>query len=219
VIQLAVKDERHHTNRKDNCVSNDGSRIKAEFVTDGRLGAESMKLINATSGNSSRSSRISSRAISGSDDVVLFHIETAHLGLMNSAAVIATGSRSSESLNLALLSFPVVGNDAHRVTGFDLLNFLPANQMAGEWIDDFNSLVIENDCGMKKDLKENRTYKGSPNSCNHSAGEAIIKEINVDKKANKEEAQDGKNVRARRPEELAIVHEEIFSRAREMRAA
>jgi hypothetical protein len=138
---------------------------------------------------------------------------------MDGATVIPTRSGSGEGLYLPLLALSIVGNNAHRVTSLNFLNILPSDQMAGEWVNNLNTLVIEDDGGMKEYLIEDCTDKCSPGCRDHSTGESVIKEIHVDKKADKEEAEDGKYIGARRSEELSIVHEEIFSRAREMRAA
>ena len=217
--QLVVKDERDYADRKNNYIGDDCSIIEGKLVIDSRLGAKSLELINSTSCNSSSSARISSRTVTGADDVVLFQVEAAHLRLMDSATVISTGSGSGKGLDFPLLALSVMGNDAHRVTSLNFLNILPSNQMVGEWINNLNSLVVEDDGGMKEYLIEDCTDKNSPYCGDHSTGESVIKEINVDKKADKEEAEDGKYIGARRSEELSIVHEEIFSRAREMRAA
>ncbi len=219
MINLAVKDKGNNANREENQIDDNRGRIEMEFVTHSRLGVKSLELINSASSDRSSSARISSRTIAGADDVVLFQVKSTHLRLVDGATVVAAGRGSCESLNLSFLPLFVGGNNAHRVASFNLLNILPSDYMAGERVDDLNAFVVKDDRGMKKDLEEKGADKNTPDCCNHSAGQAVIKEINVDKQADKEKAQEGKNIGARRAEELAIVHEEIFSRAREMRVA
>jgi hypothetical protein len=72
---------------------------------------------------------------------------------------------------------------------------------------------------MEKELVGKSATKCAPDRSNESASEAVIKEIYVSQGAKEKEAQEGKEIGARRSEELAIGHDDIFSRATEMRAA
>lgn len=217
--KLTVKDERNDANSKENGVNDYRCRVELELVTHGRLGAKTLELIDTTSSDRGSSSRVGARAIASADDVALLQVKAAHLALMNRPAVITTRSGGSESLNLALLSLLVMGDDAHRVASLDLLDILPTDLMSAEWIDDDDSLVVEDHRWMKEDLIEDSRREDGPSACDYTARESVIKEVNVAKSGKEEEAQKGEYVGARGTEELAIVHEEIFSRAREMRAA
>lgn len=219
MIKLAVKDECDGADSKENYIGNDCGGVELELVTHGRLGVESMELIDATSSDSRGSSRVSARAITGSNDVALLQVESAHLRLVDGSAVVATRSRSGKGLDLSLLSLSIMGNDAHGVTSLDFFNILPADHMAGEWVDYLDPFVIKDNSWNKKELVEDRRGKDAPSARNHSACESVIEEIYVSQGAKEKEAQKGKNIGARRSEELAIGHDDIFSRATEMRAA
>ena len=218
-MRLAIENQRDNSYRKDCRIDNYRGKIELKSVFHARIGLEALELIDSTSGDSRSRSGVGARAITSSDDVALFEIKSAHLALVNSAAVIATRSGSCESLDLSLLAFPIVGNDAHCVSSLDFFNILPTNHMAGEWVNDDESLVIENHGGMEKELVGKSATKCAPDCGNESASEAVIKEIYVSQGAKEKEAQEGKEIGARRSEELAIGHDDIFSRATEMRAA
>ncbi|MBU3716602.1 MAG: hypothetical protein FGM63_06205 [Candidatus Nanopelagicaceae bacterium] len=219
MIQLAIENQRDNSNSKDGRIDYYRRKIELESIFHGGFGLEALKLIDPTSSDSRCSSRISARAISSSDYVALFKIKPTHFALVDGTAVVATRSGRSESLNLSLLSFPIVGNDAHGVTGLDFLNILPPNHVTSERINDDESFVVENHRGMKKELVGKSATKCAPDRRYEPAGEAVVKEVYVGQGAEKKEAQEGKKIRAGRPEELAICHEDIFSRATEMRAA
>jgi hypothetical protein len=218
-MRLAIENQRDNSNSKDGRIDNYRGKVKLESIFHSGFGLEALKLIDSTSSDSRGGSRVSARAITGSDDVALLEVKSTHLALMDSAAVIATRSGSCESLDLSLLAFSIVGNDAHCVTSLDFFNILPTNHMAGKWVNDDESLVVENHGGMEKELVGKSATKCAPDRSNESASEAVIKEIYVSQGAKEKEAQEGKEIGARRSEELAIGHDDIFSRATEMRAA
>lgn len=219
MIRLAIENQRDDSDSKDGRIDNYCRKIELDSIFHSGFGLEALKLIDSTPSDSRGGSRVSARAITGSNDVALLQVESAHLALMDSAAVVATRSGSCESLDLSLLAFSIVGNDAHCVTSLDFFNILPTNHMAGEWVNDDESLVVENHGGMEKELVGKSATKCAPDRSNESASEAVIKEIYVSQGAKEKEAQEGKEIGARRSEELAIGHVDIFSRATEMRAA
>lgn len=200
-------------------VDEDRSKVEFEFVFQGGIGFESVELVNAVSRYRSSGSGMSPRTIARANDIRFFKVESAHLALMDRSAVVPTWGRSGKGLDLSLLTLPVMSDDAHRVSRLDLLDILPTDLVTGEWIDDHKPLVVEDDCRMKEDLISESAGKERPRTGNHPAGESVVKEIHVSERAKEEETQEGEDVRARRAEELAICHEEIFSCVREMRAA
>lgn len=217
--RLAIKNQRDDANRENSCVENDCSEIEMKCVVHSRLGLKAMELVDTASCDGGSSTRIGARAIAGADDVVLLQVKSAHLALMDRPAVVSAGGGSSESLDLSLLSLLVMGDDAHGVASFDLFDILPADLMATEGINNHDSLVVEDNRWMKEDLVEECRSEKAPNARYDAASESVIKEINVGKSSKEDKAQGSEYVRARRSEELAIVHKGIFSRAREMRAA
>lgn len=219
MMRLAIENQRDNSNSEDGRIDDYRRKIELESIFHSGFGLEALELIDSTSSDSRSSTRISARTISGSDDIALFEVKSTHLALMDSAAVVATRSGSGERLDLSLLAFPIVSDDAHRVTSLDFFNILPTDYMAGKWINDDKSFVVENHGGMKEDLVGKSATKCAPNRRNESASEAVIKEVYVSQGAEKKESQEGKEIRARRSEELAIGHDDIFSRATEMRAA
>ena len=219
MIDLVTKDECNNTNRKDHQIDDYCSVVEMEFIGNRGRALKSLELVQFASRDCSSSTRVGSRTVAGADDVVLFQIEAAHLRLMDSSTVVSTGRGSSESLDLPLLSFSIEGDDAHRVSCFNIVNFMPTNSMSRERIDNLQTFVIEDYRGMKKYLIEDCAYERTPDCCDHATCKTEVKEIDVDKQANKEEAQEGKDIGTRRPEEFAVIHEEIFSCEIEKRAA
>ena len=217
--RLAIENERNNANRENSCVENNRRDIELKCVVHSGLGLKAMELVDPTSCDSGSSARIGAWAIAGADDAALLKVKAAHLALMDGPAVVTAGGGSSESLNLSLLSLLIMSDDAHRVSGFDLFDILPADLMATEGINDHDSLVVEDNRWMKEDLVEECRSENAPNARYDAAGESVIKEVNVGKSGKEDKAQGSEYVRARGSEELAIVHKGIFSRAREMRAA
>lgn len=214
-----LKNECNHTDCKDDSNYNYCCGIELEGVVHTSLHLKSLKLIDPTSGNRSRGTRVSSRTISDSDHSRLFDVKAAHLAFVDTSTVIPTWSGSGESLNLSLLSSALLGNDAHRKSSLNLFDFMPANFMAREWVDDNQSLVVEDDSRVKEDLIGDCAREYAPDCCNQATRSAVVEEVNVGKGAEEKETKVGTYVRARGSKELAIGHREIFSRSREMRAA
>ena len=217
--RLAIENQRNNANRENGCVENNRRDIELKCVVHSGLGLKAMELVDPTSCDGGSSARIGARAVTGADDVAFLQVKSAHLALVDRPAVVTAGGGSSKSLDLSLLSLLVMGDDAHGVASFNLFDILPADLMATEGINNHDSLVVEDNRWMKEDLVEECRSEKAPNARYDAAGESVIKEINVGKSSKEDKAQGSEYVRARRSEELAIVHKGIFSRAREMRAA
>lgn len=221
---LTTESKSDGTQYKNQRIDYDQSRIKLVSISHSPALFESLELLNSASCDGSSGAGIGSGTISGSDHLALLQVKSPHLAPVNSSAVVPTGRRSCESLNLSASSSSIVSDDAHGVSGFNLLDLLPSYFVATEWINDYDSLVEENDRRAPEDLVSECATEGAPNASYQSACKSVIKEINVGKGSEEKEAQKGTNVRARRAEELAIGHDYIFSRAKisraiEMRAA
>lgn len=217
--QLNVEDKRYRSESHNYGIYEDRSKVEMEVVGESAIGFVSVELINSVSGNCSSGTGVGARTIAGADDVALLQVKAPHLALMDCSTVVSTRGGSGKGLDLSLLSLPIMSDDAHRVSSFDLFHILPADLMAGKWIDDHDSLVVEDNRGVKEDLIGQCASKERPGTRNYATSKSIIKEIHVGKCGKEEESQEGEDVRARRSEELAISHEEIFSCVREMRAA
>lgn len=221
---LATENKGDGAQYKNQGINYDQLRVKLELISHGSTQFESLELFNSASCDGSGGAGIGSWTISSSDHLALLQVKSSHLAPVNSSAVIPSRRRSCESLNLSAPSFSIVSNDAHGVSGFDLVDLLPTYFVATKRIYDFNSLVKEYDGRAPEELVSDCATEGAPNTSYQSASKTVIKEIHVSKGSEKKEAQKGTNVRARRAEELAIGHEYIFScvnisRAIETRAA
>lgn len=216
---LDVEYKRNRSQSNYHGIDEDRSKVKVESIFKSFVGLESTELIDSATSDCCRRTGIGSGAVAGANDIAIFEIESAHLALMDRSAVVSARSGRGKSLDLSLLSLPVVSDDAHRVSSLDLLDILPTNLMAGKRINNHQSFVVEDDSWMKEDLIGESASKERPGASDNSTCESVVKEVHVSKRAEEKETQEGKNVRARGSEELAIVHKGIFSRAREMRAA
>ena len=216
---LSVKNERDYANCQDQAVDEDCRNIEFKAVGDSLIGLKASELLKLAARNSSGCSGVGSRAIACSDDIVLFEVETTNLALMNTSAVIPTGRRSGESLNFSLGSQAIVGNDAHRVSSFNILDILPTDSMFGERVDYLDSFIEENDYRVYEELIGNRASKKTPNRCNGAASESIVKEVNVSEGAKEEKAHVAEEIGTPGAKELSVSHILIFSRAKISRAA
>jgi len=219
VKRLAIKNKCNYSDAKDYGVNNYGRGVKEISVFKRSFTFKSLKMVETASCDSGRGARISAGAVSGSDYVSLFKVEPTHLTLMNVPTVVPTGSRRSKSLNFSILTLSVKGKNAHRVSGFDLLDFMPTNFMSAKRVNDDNSFIVKDDRGMKKDLVSDRSSEETPNSSDHPTSKSIVKKVDIREASKEKKAHVCENVRALRSEEFAITHEGIFSCMREKRAA
>lgn len=129
---------------------------KIKLMLVGNLGGalEPVELIEPAAGDCGSGSRISSGAIAGADDVLLFQIQASNFTLVNISAVIAPRRRCSESMNSTFSPFAIKSDYAHGVASFNMFDFLPANSVARERIDNFDSLVEENHAGLMNIKKQ-----------------------------------------------------------------
>ena len=187
----------------------------------GNLGGalEPVELIEPATGDCGSGSGISSRAIAGANDVLLLQIQSSNFALVNISAVITSGRRCSESMNSTLSPFAIKSDYAHGVASFNMFNFMPANPVARERIDNFNSLVEENHGRPDEYQEADAAGQDSPNRRNCTTGYAVIKKININKQANAEKSEKSENVGTRGPKNLPVTHGEIFSCERRKRVA
>lgn len=216
---LTIKNESNYSDAENYAIDKDGRGVKEISVFKSGFTFESLKLVEATSSDSSRSTRISSGAISGSNYISFFEIEPAHLTLMNVPTVVPAGGWRSEGLDFPFISFSIKGQDTHRISRFNFFDLVPSNFVTTEWVDYHDSFVVKDDRGMQEDLIGDSRSEKAPNGCDHAAGKSIVKKINIGERREEKKSQVGEDVRALGSEELAIAHEEIFSCMREMRAA
>jgi hypothetical protein len=216
---LTIKNEGNYSDAENYAIDKDGRGIKKISVFKSGFNFESLKLVEATSSDSRRSTGISSGAISGSNYISFFEVEPAHFTLMNVPTVVPARGWRGEGLNFPFIAFSIKGHDTHRVSGFDFFDLMPSNFVATEWVYYHDSFVIKDDRGMQEDLIGDSRSEKTPNGCDHAAGKSIVKEINIGERSEEKKSQVGEDVRALGSEELAIAHEEIFSCKREMEAA
>lgn len=219
-----MKYERDYANCKNEAVNDDRREIEFKLVRDCFVSLKPAELLELATRNRRGRSRISSRTISSSDDIALFEVEAANLALMNTSAVISTWRGCGKGLNLSLGSQAIVGNDAHRVSSFNVLDILPTNSMPGERIDYLNTFIKEDNYWMDKELIGNRASKKTPNRCNSAARGSIVKKVHISESAKEEKAHIAEDIGTPGAKELGIRHLVIFSRAKisravEMRAA
>jgi hypothetical protein len=218
-MALGVKGESYNTVDKEYRMSYNCSGVELEFIVYAGGDFKPIELIDSTSCDSRGSSRVRSRAIASSDEVVLGKIEATHLAVVDSATVVSTRRWCGKGLNQSFFPSTIMRDDAHGVASFNLFNILPSDLMTAQWVDDYDSLVVKDNCGMQKDLVQDCTSKNSPSTRNQTASESVIKEVYVGESAKEKKAQEGKEIRASRAEKLSVAHPAILSRARELRVA
>lgn len=216
---LAMEEKRNQTNGKERDIYKEGSVIEFESVGDLRVVSEALELLDPTSCYSGSGARTTSGAISGSDDITFFEMKAANLALMDVSAVVSARGGSCESLDLSVLSLSISSDDAHGVARLDLIDLVPANLMASERIDNYHAFIVKDHRGVQEDLVADCASKAAPNCSDNSAGKSVIQEVNVNQGGKEEESEIGEYIRTPGSEELAIIHEEIFSCEVEKRAA
>ena len=165
-------------------------------------------------------SRMGVRALSRLNALSALNIQTTQLALMNRSTVISTRSRGSKCINWFVPINSTTNLNRHGVAGIDLLHILPANQMATQRVEDFNSFIKENQFRMNKDLEADRTNQSTPNAGNYqSKGKSIINNLQIEHHRNYPKSHACKNQTTFRAKDLRIVHQSIFSRTVEKQVA
>ena len=154
-----------------------------------------------------RTSGVGSRRFARPQKGVAFQSQALNLILVNSSSMVATGSGSSESMNL-----PSSHSNTHGILDINILNMRPADRDDSKGIMNCDSLVIYGDFGMDKEPVASKNYADCPKDCCPEIFASGIKQSLQDKKYRSHKQSSSKDVTASGSKNFGISHVEIFSR-------
>lgn len=199
------RDQKEQVNPK--CLS-----VKPIPVIDEDWVFKSTKVSHFKISDYSRNTRVSSRALTSPNTFPTLDVKSTQLALMDTSAVVPARCGSSKGVNLFNSNIITKSFNRQGVSGVNLFNILPSDQIITERIKNLDSFVKENHLRVNKDLIADRADQGAPNYGNDKTKvESIIKNMQVEHGANHQKGHTGKEIATFRSKNFSVAHQSIFS--------
>jgi hypothetical protein len=168
------------------------------------------KILKSQDGKIRRSTTVSSRTITRTNNSIGANIHSLNLTGMDSSTVVSAGSGSSPSIN------NFVGNlNTHGVFGFDAFNQLPTDGDLIKWISDSDSFIKEFNLWSMQNQVAQSGCEDTPGCCNDASMQIASEEsLNNHNQDNQVSNVSSENT-ASGPENIEITHAPILSQKAE----
>lgn len=168
------------------------------------------KTLKSQDGKIRRSTTVSSRTITRTNNSIGANIHPLNLTGMDSSTVVSAGSGSSPSIN------NFVGNlNTHGVFGFDAFNQLPTDGDLIKWISDSDSFIKEFNLWSMQNQVAQSGREDTPGCCNDASMQITSeKGLNNQNQDNQVSNVSSENT-ASGPENIEITHTPILSQKAE----
>jgi hypothetical protein len=159
------------------------------------------KVIPLSTSEMSGHARIASGAIASCDTLVSSEFSSANLTGVDISRMVSTTSWCCPSMNSSTQD-----SNGHGVFGVDTFDIAPAKTVSTDGVNDFNSIVVNNDFGAMQNQVETTTYYATNASSNYGCcGFAAVDSLN-DKASNQEVHNPGSNNAATGSKSLSVHH-------------
>lgn len=204
-----MKNLGNYSHNKQSTENVDSSLVEVVFEIDSSRGVEPLELIKLGSSNCGSNTRGAARTFTGFNGAAVTRLDAAHFTGMDGAGVIATWGGSYENMDFSAGDFV---NYKHGELDIDFANFMPANLVAVQGIDNQKSLVKENNFGMNEDNVKNAANYQAPCNGARSVSESVINNVDVNQSAYGKECAESHDVTTSWSKGLQIRHLAIISR-------
>lgn len=204
-----MKNLGNYSHNKQSAENVESSLVEVVFKSDSSRGVEPLELIKLGSSNCGSNTGGAARTFTGFNGAAVTRLDAAHFTGMDGAGVIATWGGSYENMDFSAGDFV---NYKHGELDIDFANFMPANLVAVQGIDNQKSLVKENNFGMNEDNVKNAANYQAPGDGARSVSKSVINNVDVNQSANGKKCAESHDVTTSWSKGLQIRHLAIISR-------